>query len=495
MEQGDKERIFTIFVKTGSNSLKKDRQMFAKEVYIARRRTLIEKMALTAPQGERGIALFVGNIESAAQYRDNAYKFRQDSSWLYYFGLDNPRYAAIIDLDTADETVYADDVEIGDIIWMGPQPSISSLAAEVGVCSSAPYGALDAAVAKALSQGRKVHFLPPTRWYNTMKIASLLGIADAQVKEYASLDLTKAVIAMRLVKEACEIEQLDDAGALGQEMHTIARNNVKVGRIEQEVVGIMEGVTLSKGWGVSFPTILTQHGETLHNHLHDKVIEDGKLMVIDAGAENNMHYASDFTRTLPTGGKFTTKQREIYQIVCNANELAFQLTRPGITYREIHLATARLMLEQLKELDLVRGDVDEMVNLGIAGLFQPHGLGHNMGLDVHDMEDLGENLVGYDPDQTRSTQLGLGSLRMARRLVPGNVITDEPGIYFIPALIDKWKAEGTGKGFVNFDRLQSYYDFGGIRLEDDVLVTADGARRTGPNRLPILPDDVEAAMS
>ena len=218
-------------------------------------------------------------------------------------------------------------------------------------------------------------------------------------------------------------------------------------------------------------------------------------MVIDAGAENNMHYASDFTRTYPTSGKFTKKQRDIYQIVCECNELAFQLTKPGTAYRDVHIASARLMLERLKDLDIVRGDVETMVTEGIAGLFQPHGLGHNMGMDVHDMEDLGENLVGYDPDQKRSKLLGLGSLRMARKLVPGNVITDEPGIYFIPALIEKWKAEKLDKGFVNYSKLETYYDFGGIRLEDDVLVTEDGARRTGPNRLPILPDDIEAAMS
>ena len=468
--------------------------MFAKEVYIARRATLVGKMGGDVPQGSRGIALFIGNAEAPAQYWDNAYKFRQDSSWLYYFGLDIPCYAAVIDLDTAEETVFADDVEIGDIIWMGPQPSVASLAAGVGVLHTAPYGELGNVVARAISQGRPVHYLPPSRWYNTLKISDLTGIPVAQVKEKSSDSLTRAVISMRLVKEQCEIEQIDDACALGYEMHTVARNNVKVGRIEQEVVGIMEGVTLSKGWGVSFATILTQHGETLHNHLHDKVIEDGKLMVIDAGAENNMHYASDFTRTLPTGGRFTSMQKDIYRIVCNANELAFSLTRPGITYRDVHLATARLMLEQLRDLDLVRGDVDEMVSLGIAGLFQPHGLGHNMGLDVHDMEDLGENLVGYDSNQIRSAQLGLGSLRMARKLVPGNVVTDEPGIYFIPALIDKWKAEGTDRGFVNYAKLEAYRDFGGIRLEDDVLVTEDGARRTGPYRLPILPEDVEEAM-
>ncbi|MBR2748065.1 MAG: M24 family metallopeptidase, partial [Bacteroidales bacterium] len=265
--------------------------------------------------------------------------------------------------------------------------------------------------------------------------------------------------------------------------------------VEQEIVGKMEGVALAEGWGVSFPTILTQHGETLHNHGHAAVIEPGKLMVIDAGVESNEHYASDFTRTYPTSGKYTTKQREIYQIVYDCNELAFSLAKPGITYRDVHLATARKMLEGLSALDLVHGDLDEMVAKGIAGLFQPHGLGHNMGLDVHDMEDLGENKVGYDPDQTRAKQLGLGSLRMARRLVPGHVITDEPGIYFIPALIGQWKREGTGKGFVNFGKLESYYDFGGIRLEDDVLVTESGARRLGSQRLPIFPDEVENAMS
>ena len=440
--------------------------MFEKNIYIERRRELLQKMAESAPAGQAGILLFVGNTEAAAQYKDNAYKFRQDSSWLYYFGLDEPLMAAVLDVDDGTETLFADDVEIGDIIWMGPQPSVASKGAAVGIAATAPYAALDAVVKKACAQGRPVHFLPPSRYYNTMKLADLVGIPAAEVPARASQALVKAVVSMRLVKRPEEIAQIDDACALGYEMHTVARQAVRPGIVEQEIVGKMEGVTLSKGWGVSFPTILTQHGETLHNHLHDKVIEPGKLMVIDAGAENNM-----------------------------CNELAFSLTRPGITYREVHLAVARKMLEGLQAIGLVKGDLDEMTALGIAGLFQPHGLGHNMGLDVHDMEDLGENLVGYDPDQTRSKQLGLGSLRMARRLVPGHVITDEPGIYFIPALIEQWKREGTGKGFVNFDALASYYDFGGIRLEDDVLVTPEGARRLGPNRLPIFPDDVESAMS
>lgn len=469
--------------------------MFSKEVYARRRQTLVAKMADSAAEGKRGIALFIGNTEAPAQYKDNCYKFRQDSTWLYFFGIDQPLYAAIIDLDNGNETIFANDVEIGDIIWMGPQPSVASIAASVGVEKSAPYTDLNAAVAKVLAEGRPVHFVKPSRYYNTMKIASLLGCGTDEVAGRFSLALTKAIISMRLVKEDCEIEAIDDACNLGYEMHTMARNSIVPGIIEQEIVGKMDGVTLSKGWGVSFPTILTQHGETLHNHLHDKIIEPGKLMVIDAGAESNVHYASDFTRTYPTSGKFTAKQREIYQIVCDCNEFAFSMTRPGISYREVHLKTMHLMLEELRALDIVRGDVQDMVEAGIAGLFMPHGLGHNMGLDVHDMEDYGENYVGYDDDQKRSPQLGLGSLRMARKLVPGNVITDEPGIYFIPALIEKWKSEKTDQGFVNYSKLESYYDFGGIRLEDDVLVTADGARRLGKERLPISPDDVEAAMA
>ncbi|MCI7195865.1 MAG: aminopeptidase P family protein [Bacteroides sp.] len=469
--------------------------MFSKDVYARRRQTLVAKMADSAAEGKRGIALFIGNTEAPAQYKDNCYKFRQDSTWLYFFGIDQPLYAAIIDLDNGNETVFANDVEIGDIIWMGPQPSVASVAASVGVEKSAPYTDLNAAVAKVLAEGRPVHFVKPSRYYNTMKIASLLGCGTDEVAGRFSLALTKAIISMRLVKEDCEIEAIDDACNLGYEMHTVARNSIVPGIIEQEIVGKMDGVTLSKGWGVSFPTILTQHGETLHNHLHDKIIEPGKLMVIDAGAESNVHYASDFTRTYPTSGKFTAKQREIYQIVCDCNEFAFSMTRPGISYREVHLKTMHLMLEELRALDIVRGDVQDMVEAGIAGLFMPHGLGHNMGLDVHDMEDYGENYVGYDDDQKRSSQLGLGSLRMARKLVPGNVITDEPGIYFIPALIEKWKSEKTDLGFVNYSKLESYYDFGGIRLEDDVLVTADGARRLGKERLPISPDDVEAAMA
>ena len=467
--------------------------MFEKEVYTARRKALLERLA-----GEKGVAVFLGNVDAPAQYKDNCYKWRQDSNWLYFFGIDEPRFAATIDLESGEETIYADDFSIDDIIWTGPMPSVKTQAEAVGVCRTAPYSALKEAV-----RGRKVHFLPTSRYYNAMLMASLLGLDPSEVTSAgkkgcakASRPLTDAVIAMRLVKEDREIAQIDHACDIGYEMHTAARRGIVPGIIEQEIVGRMEGVTLSKGWGVSFATILTQHGEIFHCHSHEGIVEPGRLMVIDAGAESNTHYASDFTRTLPCGGKFTPKQRAVYDIVADCNELAFRLAKPGVAYRDVHIQVAVRMLDGLKSLGLVNGSPEDMAAEGIAGLFMPHGLGHNMGMDVHDMEDLGEDFVGYDEDQARSPQLGLGSLRMARRLRPGHVITDEPGIYFVPALISKWKAEGTDKGMVNYSRLEAeYLDFGGIRLEDDLLITADGCRRLGPHRLPIAADDVEAAMA
>ena len=450
--------------------------------YAERRRVLRENM-----RGESGIVVLLGNVDAPAQYRDNCYKWRQDSTWLYYFGIDEPRFAAVLDLESGQETVYADDYSIDDIVWTGPMPTVQSLAEGAGVAQSEPYSKLDWAVSQAIIKSRKVHTIPPSRYFNKMRLEGL-GI-DAP-----SEALIRAIVKMRLVKDAEESALLDEACTLGQQMHTIARRGIKPGIVEQEIVGSMEGFALAKGWGVSFPTILTQHGEIFHCHSHDCTIEPGKLIVIDAGLETNVHYASDFTRTYPTGGRFTQQQRDIYSIVYECNELAFSLTKPGVAYRDVHLAAARKMLENLQTLGLVHGDIDTMVAEGIAGLFMPHGLGHNMGLDVHDMEDLGEDLVGYDDDQKRSSQLGLRSLRMARRLQKGNVITDEPGIYFIPALIESWKKDGKGAGFVNFSKLEEYYDFGGIRLEDDVLVTEDGARRLGASRLPIAPDDVERVM-
>ena len=462
--------------------------MFSKETYIGRRKRLAESVS-------GGIIVFLGNNESPANYPDNAYIFRQDSTFLYYFGLDKPDLATVIDIDSGGEIIFGDDVDIDDIIWMGPQKSIAEQAAEVGVGKTYPFCRLAQFVSQALEKGRQVHYLPQYRFDNQILLGEILNKQPRAVNDGKSEELIRAVVAQRIVKEPCEIAEIDRACDLGYAMHYTAMTLMQPGMLEQELVGAMEGVVISGGYMISFPTILSQHGETLHNHLHDKVLEVGKLCVIDAGAEIASHYCSDFTRTLPVGGKFDSRQKDIYTIVSTANSFAAEMARPGITYREVHLAASRLMLQGLKNVGLVKGDIDEALALGVQGLFMPHGLGHNMGLDVHDMENLGENYVGYDPGQERSKQLGLGSLRMARKLVPGHVITDEPGIYFIPALIEQWKAAGKFTDFVNYAALESYYDFGGIRLEDDLLITSSGCRRLGQKRLPITVEEVEATMA
>ena len=461
--------------------------MFDKQVYISRRKKLLEQV-------RSGVILLLGNSEASCNYPDNQYQFRQDSSFLYFFGLDKPDLAAVIDAETGEECIFGDDVDIDDIIWMGPQPLIADQAATVGVSKTAPLGKMADYLKQARQKGRTIHYLPPYRNHNKILLHQMLGIGFDVLKAGASEELIKAVVALRLIKEPCEIAEIDKACNLGYTMHLTAMKMMRLGMVEQELVGVMEGVCKSGGVMTSFPTILSQHGETMHNHNHDGILTEGRLCVIDAGVEIASHYCSDNTRTLPTGGKFTPKQKDVYEIVLTANDYAREAARPGITYRDVHLGAAKIIVQGLKNLGLVHGDVDEMVAAGVQGLFMPHGLGHNMGLDVHDMEDLGENYVGYDPDQTRAKQLGLGSLRMARKLRPGHVITDEPGIYFIPALIEKWKSEGHNAQYIDFARLESYYDFGGIRLEDDLLITENGARILGTKRLPVTVEEIENTM-
>ncbi|MCR5709353.1 MAG: aminopeptidase P family protein [Bacteroidales bacterium] len=461
--------------------------MFDKQVYISRRKKLVETV-------REGVILLLGNSEASCNYPDNQYQFRQDSTFLYYFGLDKPDLAAVIDAETGDEVIFGNDVDIDDIIWMGPQPLIADQAAEVGVARTAPFARLADCLKAALDKGRMVHYLPPYRNHNRILLHEMLGIGLDALKEGASIELIKAVVAQRIIKEPCEIEEIDKACNLGYAMHLTAMKMMRLGMVEQELVGVMEGVCKSGGVMTSFPTILSQRGETLHNHNHAEVLTEGSLCVIDAGVEIASHYCSDNTRTLPTSGKFTQKQKDIYEIVLAANDYAREAARPGVTYRDVHLGASKIIVQGLMNLGLVHGDVDEMVAAGVQGLFMPHGLGHNMGLDVHDMEDLGENYVGYDPGQQRARQLGLGSLRMARKLVPGHVITDEPGIYFIPALIEKWKTEGHNTQYINFEALAGYYGFGGIRLEDDLLITANGSRILGSRRLPVTVEEIENTM-
>lgn len=462
--------------------------MFSKEVYVNRRNALKAKMS-------SGVLLFLGTSEAAVNYPGNTYRYRQDSNFNYFFGLTDPDLAAIIDLESGEEIIFGNDVDIDDIIWMGPQPFIKDKAESVGVSKSFPFAELEKYVSDAKAKGRKVHFLPPYRNHNKILLNKMLGVGFDQMKAQASEEFIKAVVSLRLIKEECEIAELDKACNIGYAMHYTAMKMARLGMVEQELVGVMEGIAISQGLMPSFPIILSQNGETLHNHSHHQVLTDGRLIVIDAGAETNSNYCSDFTRTIPSSGKFTTRQKEIYDIVAAANNHVIEISRPGISYTDVHLSMARIMAQGLKDLNILKGDVDEIVANGAQALMMPHGLGHNMGMDVHDMEDLGENYVGYDDNYKRSTQFGLGSLRMGKMLEKGHVITDEPGIYFIPALIEKWKNEGTNAQFINFDVLEKYYDFGGIRLEDDILITDEGCRLLGSKRLPITTEEVEREMA
>ena len=461
--------------------------MFETSVYKNRRARLKEKV-------KSGLVLILGNGEAPANYTDNTYKFRQDSSFLYFFGLNQPGFAGVIDIDSGDEYIFGNDVDMDDIIWMGPQPSVKDMAARVGVSKTAPFARLADCMKTAISQGRRIHFLPPYRFRNMLLLEELLGIRPALVKNYASLELIKAVVDLRSVKEPCEIEEITKACNIGYEMHTAAMRNCKPGVKEQYIAGLIEGIAASYGSMVSFPVILSQNGETLHNHDHSQILQEGRMMLTDAGAEEVSHYCSDFTRTVPVGGKFLTRQKEVYNIVLAANNKAIEIAKPGGTYQYVHLEVCKVLAQGLKDLGLMKGDVNEAVAAGAHALFMPHGLGHMMGLDVHDMEDLGQIYVGYDDETRPIDQFGTSSLRMGRRLQEGFVITDEPGCYFIPALIDQWRAQGMHKEFLNYDKIETFKDFGGIRLEDDILIIPGGSRFLGDKRTPITVEEVEEIM-
>lgn len=462
--------------------------MFDSSVYKQRRQALREKVG-------HGLILILGNNEAPANYPDNTYKFRQDSSFLYFFGHSHPGYAGVMDIEAGEDYFFGNDVTMDDIIWMGPQPSVKDLAAQVGVEKSFPFDKLKEFIRKAISQRRPIHFLPPYRYDNMLLLEDLTGIRASMTKQHASVELIKAVVALRSVKEACEIAEIDKACNIGYEMHTAAMRLCKPGVSEQYIAGILDGIASSYGNMVSFATILTQNGQTLHNHDHSHLLEAGRLMLTDAGAESVTNYCSDHTRTIPVGGKFTSRQRDVYSIVLDCHDKALELAHPGVTYKSVHLEVCKVLAQGLKDLGLMKGDVNEAVAAGAHALFMPHGLGHMMGIDVHDMEDLGQCYVGYDDEIRPSDQFGLASLRMGRRLQEGFVITDEPGCYFIPALIDKWKAENMHKDFLNYEAIEKFKDFGGIRLEDDILIIPGGSRFTGEKHIPITISEVEQIMN
>lgn len=446
--------------------------MFEKDVYVKRRQRLKSLL-------NNGIGLFIGNVESPMNYPDNTYHWRQDSDFLYFFGVDIPGLAGLIDFNSGDEIIFGDDFTVDDIVWMGPQPSIAGLASGAGITLAYPVAKLADMVHEALAGGREIHFLPPYRAETKMTLGALLKENPCQMRTRASEKLIRAVVSLRSIKEDVEIAEIEKAADIACEMQTTAMRMCKPGINEQEIFGVLQGIAYSKGAGPAFPIILSINGQTLHNHVHINVLKEGRMMVTDCGAESNMHYSADLTRTTPVGGKFSQRQKEIYEIVLKANTEAIKTAGPGISNRDLHLGACKIIASGLKDLGFMKGDVDEAVAAGAHALFMPHGLGHMMGLDVHDMEALGENHVGYNDEVKRSTQFGLRSLRFALPYKPGHVFTVEPGIYFIPELVAKWKGEGLHREFINYEKVETYLDFGGIRIEDDVLITPSGSRMLG----------------
>ena len=423
--------------------------MFNKETYI-RRRSELKKLV------GNGVIILFGNNEAPANYPANGYApMRQDSSFLYYFGQHRDGLVGVIDIDNNEELLIGDDIDVEDIVWMGYTPSVADLAAEVGVSKTAPMKELKALCNDALRLKRPVHFLPPYRFDTKIQIMDLLGIHPSQQKEAASLQLIKAVVKMRATKEPQEIEAIERACDVGYAMHTTAQLLIRPGITERFVGGQVDGVARSLAQGVSFATIFTQHGEIMHGNPSDAKLEEGRLALCDAGCELN-DYCSDNTRTMPVSGKFSQRQLEIYTIVEACHDYVLEVAKPGVKYADVHFAVCRLMTERLKELGLMKGDTDEAVAAGAHAMFLPHGLGHMMGMDVHDMEGLGQIYVGFD-EETRPNleQFGTNCLRMGRRLEEGFVVTDEPGIYFIPHLIDLWRKEGHCAEFLNFDKLET----------------------------------------
>ena len=460
--------------------------MFDAEIYKTRRNNLRNELP-------EGIILFPGNKDVAFNYPANTYSFRQDSTFSYFFGLDHPDFAGVMDLDNGLDYLFGNDVDIDDIIWMGKQPTVNEQALRVGIVNSAPLKDLEEFLKTALSKGRKIHFIPPYRGETIIQLSDLLSIPHSDIRSNASAELIKAVVKLRMIKDEDEIGEIEKMVNVAWLMHTTAMKMAKPGIVEQEIAGTIEGIALANAGPVSFPVILTINGQTLHNHYHGNVLTEGRMLVIDAGCESASHYASDITRTVPVGGKFSQRQREIYEIVLNANTVATKAVKPGIFFRDIHLLAAAEIMKGLKNIGLMKGDVDEAVSKGAHTLFFPHGLGHPLGLDVHDLEGMGENYVGYDEETVRSKEFGLSFLRFARRLQTGFVMTIEPGIYFIPELIDIWKSENKLSEFINYDKVETYKDFGGIRIEDDVLVTETGYRVLG-KPIPKTVAEIEAIM-
>ncbi len=461
--------------------------MFDSEVYIERRRGLLERVG-------SGLILLLGNDESPANYPDNPYPFRQDSSFLYYIGIDRPGLAAVLDCDSGGECVFGDDLGVDDIIWTGPQPSLQAEAEHCGIADTACLSDLQGVLAGACEDGREIHFLPQYRAENVLKIERLLGIVQSAVADAVSEPLIRAVVAQRSYKSDAEIAEIEASLDVSYEMNIAAMKACRAGKYEREIAGMMEGIALSRGFRLSFPTIFSVRGEVLHNHYHGNLMKDGDIAVNDSGVESPLGYASDITRTIPVGGKFTQRQRDVYAIVLDAQQRTIEAVKPGVEFRNVHLLAARVLLDGLKGLGLVSGDTEEAARAGAHTLFFQCGLGHMMGLDVHDMEGLGEDYVGYTDTIRRNPEFGFKSLRLGKALEPGFVITVEPGLYFIPELFGRWRAENKLDQYIKYGAVEKFMDFGGVRIEDDVLVTDEGNRWLG-KPIPRTIEDVEQSCS
>lgn len=456
------------------------KDLFSKETYIHRRKVLKEKVG-------SGLILLPGNEESSINFKDNWYPFRQDSTFLYYFGLNLPGLTAIINVDNDVEIIFADELSLDDIIWTGSLPSIQSLAELVGVKNVLATSKLK----ESVKQAHKPHFLPPYRPEHTQKLTFITGYSSAQIMEEASVPLISAIVAQRSIKSSEEIEELEVAVTASSKMHLQVMRSARVGMMEYELVGEAYKSAVGGGMKLAFPAILTTNGQILHNHYHGNALREGDMVLFDGGLESFRCYAGDLTRTFPAGNKFTTRQKEIYQIVLNAHEKVIASLQPGVLFRDMHLLACKELVEGLKMICLMKGDTDEAVNAGAHTLFFQCGLGHMLGLDVHDMENLGEEYVGYSPDLVRSKEFGLKSLRLGKELEQGFAITVEPGIYFIPELIALKRENKSLHQFIDFDLLETYENFGGIRIEDDFLITENGSVQLG-EPLPRSVEDVEA---
>jgi len=457
--------------------------MFSAQTYSDRRARL-------QAQFHSGLLLLLGNEESPMNYTDNTFHFRQDSTFLYFMGVDQPGWAAVMDLEAGTTTAFADDATLDAIVWTGAVPSVAELASRCGITRTAPAATLADVLAAARARGREIRFLPPYRPENKLKLWRWLGVHPDEAQVRASVSFIRAVVEMRAVKEAQEIAEIERAVDLTVDMHLAGMALARPGLKEADIAARVTEIALAAGGNLSFPVIATIHGETLHNHYHGHTLEPGRLFLLDAGAETASHYAGDLTSTFPVDRTFSSRHRDIYEIVLSAHLAALSAVRPGVPFRDVHLLACRALAEGLKGLGLMKGDLDSAVEQGAHAMFFQCGLGHMLGLDVHDMEDLGEVWVGYE-GQPKSTLFGLKSLRLARPLLPGFVFTVEPGIYFIPELIERWKSEGRFREFIDYRRLESYRDFGGVRLEEDLVVEQHGCRVLGKRRPRTIPE-VEA---